>query len=53
MGILKDHQGKTFDAVREGKGYRLERPLRHYVIHDAWISKGHAELVEVPPNLFF
>jgi hypothetical protein len=46
MGVQKSHEGKTFTAERVGKGYRLERPFSHYVIHDDWISRGHAELVE-------
>ena len=47
MGLLPDHAGKTYNAARTSKGYKLtDRAVSHYVIDDSWIARGDAELVE-------
>jgi hypothetical protein len=47
MGINSRHDGGIFEAERTYKGYLLmERAVDCYVVDDAWIARGWAEVVE-------
>lgn len=54
MGMMVHHEGKTYDAVRVTRGYKLTpKAVSYVVIHDKWIRAGHAEVVDPEPEDIF
>lgn len=54
MGMMVHHEGRTYEAERVTRGYKLiPKTVSYVVIHDKWIRAGHAEVVDPEPEDIF